>query len=220
MVDRLGEDPDGPVFSVDVNTDYAALSARADRPYLPFFPVMGRERYPLEATPQGYFLDSALELLTRISQPGQPFFLVLSFIGPHWPHVLPEPYWSMYDPASIPSWPNFEEDFQDKPEAHRSSLRHYGVDGWSWQRWAPAVASYFGSISMHDELVGRFVDALDLMGTLLDAASVDVPAGVAPDSLSLMRLLRGERVLDWRSVLVAEFHGDEFGLYSQRMLHA
>ena len=280
---RLGEDPDGPVFSVDVNTDYPPLSARADRPYLPFFPVMGRERYPLEATPQGYFLDSALELLTRISQPGQPFFLVLSFIGPHWPHVLPEPYWSMYDPASIPSWPNFEEDFQDKPEAHRSSLRHYGVDGWTWKRWAPAVASYFGSITMHDELVGRFVyvldrmdstentllfitadhgdmtgshrlfnkgpwmyeetyripllargagihlagshlpnyvSSMDLMATLLDAAAVDVPAGVAPDSLSLMPLLRGERGLDWRPALVSEFHGDEFGLYSQRMLHA
>ena len=53
---------------------------------------MGRERYPMEGTPQGYFLATGLDLLGRISQGDQPFFMVLSFIGPHWPHVLPEPY--------------------------------------------------------------------------------------------------------------------------------
>ena len=280
---KLGLDPDGPLFGVDVNTEYPPLSARADRPYLPFFPVMGRDPYPLEATPQGYFLDSALKLLENISKDGQPFFCVLSFIGPHWPHSLPEPYWSMYDPAAIPSWANFEEDFQDKPQAQQSSLRHYGVDHWSWKQWAPAVAAYFGSVTMHDEMVGRFVSALDgmglgddtmlvitadhgdstgshrlfnkgpwmyeevyrlplmarwpgvvapgshrseyvssmdLMSTMLDAAGVPAPDGAGSDSLSLLPLLRGEAAPEWRQAFVAEFHGDEFGLYSQRMLHA
>ncbi len=280
---RLGLDPEGPVFSVDVSTSYPPLSPRADRPYLPFFPVMGRERYPLEATPQGYFLDSALTLLREIAGDDRPFLCVLSFIGPHWPHVLPEPYWSMYDPAAIPSWASFEEDFQDKPPAQPSSLRHYGVDGWSWKQWAPAVAAYFGSVTLHDEMVGRFVEALDgmglgddtllfitadhgdstgshrlfnkgpwmyeevyrlpllarwpavvapgshrseyvssmdLMSTMLEAAGVAVPQGAAPDSASLVPLLRGEAAPDWRQVFIAEFHGDEFGLYSQRMLHA
>lgn len=280
---RLGEDAGGPIFPVDLMTTYPALSPRADRPYLPFFPVLGRDPYPLEATPQGYFLDSAIRLLEEVSAGGQPFFCVLSFIGPHWPHVLPEPYWSMYDPTAIPDWPNFEEDFQDKPEAHRAALRHYGVDAWTWKQWAPVVAAYFGSVTMHDELVGRFIAALDrvghgddtllivtadhgdttgshrlfnkgpwmyeevyripllarwpgvaiagshrseyvssmdLMTTFLDAAHVPVPDGAAPDSASLLPLLQGRPAPGWRSALVAEFHGDEFGLYSQRMLHA
>ena len=280
---RHGLDPEGPVFSVDLSTSYPPLSPRADRPYLPFFPVMGRERYPLDGTPQGYFLASALTLLREIARDEHPFFCVLSFIGPHWPHILPEPYWSMYDPKAIPSWANFEEDFQDKPAGQPASLRHYGVDGWTWQQWAPVVASYFGSVTMHDELVGRFVEALDelghtedtllfitadhgdstgshrlfnkgpwmyeevyrlpllarwpgvvtagshrseyvssmdLMATMLEAAGVAAPAGAGPDSASLVPLLRGEAAPQWRPAFVAEFHGDEFGLFSQRMLHA
>ena len=280
---QLGYDPDGPIYSVDVSTDYPPLSSRADRPYLPFFPVMGHEPYPLEATPQGYFLASAISLLEKISRDSRPFFCVLSFIGPHWPHVLPEPYWSMYDAAAIPSWTNFEEDFQDKPQAQQSSLRHYGVDHWDWKHWAPVVAAYYGSVTMHDEMVGRFIDVLDgigdadntllfitadhgdstgshrlfnkgpwmyeevyrlpllarwpgvvaagshrleyvssmdLMSTMLEAAGVAKPEGAGSDSASLLPLLRGDPSPHWRQDLVAEFHGDEFGLYSQRMFHA
>lgn len=49
----------------------------------------------------------------------------------------------------------------------------------------------------------------------------DLPAhlGRMP-SVSLLRLLRGESVDGWRPALVAEFHRDEFGFSSQRMLHA
>jgi arylsulfatase A-like enzyme len=52
---------------------------------------------------------------------------------------------------------------------------------------------------------------------VLDAAGVPAP-GVPLDSRSLVPLLRGETPSDWRDTWVSEFHGDEFGLYSQRMV--
>ena len=61
---------------------------------------------------------------------------------------------------------------------------------------------------------------MDLMSTMLDAAGVPKPDGAGSDSVSLLPLLREEAPPDWRQDFVAEFHGDEFGLYSQRLLHA
>ena len=62
----------------------------------------------------------------------------------------------------------------------------------------------------------ELVSFLDLMPTLLSIGGVDVPPGV--DGRSLVPLLRGDRPADWREAVFAQFHGDEFGLYSQRML--
>lgn len=244
------------------------------------FPVLGRETQPLPGTLDGVFLDGALELLDAVRREDAPFLMVLSFFGPHWPYSMPEPWWSMYDPASIPPWPNWEDDFRDKPGANRRGLQHFGVAGWTWQDWAPVVAAYLGSVTMHDELIGRFVAALDsggagddtllvvtadhgdlcgshrqfnkgplmyeevyripmlarwpgrvapgsscdayassldLYATLLDAAGVAAPD--APlDSRSLLPLLQGTTPAGWRDSWVSEFHGDEFGLYSQRMV--
>jgi arylsulfatase A-like enzyme len=273
--------PVDPVFNVEMTTRYPPLSHRSTRPPHPF-PLLGRETHDLDHTPQGFHLRRCIELLDRCAQRSQPFFIVLSFLGPHWPYVLPEPWWSMYAPESIPPWPNFEDDFTGKPGPPRRALQHFGVEGWTWQDWAPVAAAYFGSVTMHDALIGRFLDALrehgldgdtlvmvtadhgdlcgshrqfnkaplmyeevyripllarwpgvvpagsacdayasslDLAATFLAAAGLEIPPEMA-DSRSLLPLLRGETPPDWRDCWVSEFHGDEFGLYSQRMLVA
>jgi len=56
----------------------------------------------------------------------------------------------------------------------------------------------------------------DLMPTLLDVCGVAVPDGI--DARSLEPLLTGDRPADWPEAVVAEYHGDEFGLYTQRMV--
>lgn len=125
---------------------------------------MGRERVPLEATAPAYLVERGLGLLDEWSADDDPFFLTLSFIGPHWPHTLPEPYWSMYDPDAVQPWPSFDDDFAGKPGAQRKSMVHHGVDAWTWADWAPVVSTYFGSVSFHDELVGRFLRGLTERG--------------------------------------------------------
>jgi len=62
----------------------------------------------------------------------------------------------------------------------------------------------------------KFVRLHDLMPTFLDVAGVDPPADL--DARSLVPLLRGESPDDWPDAAFAEYHGDEFGLYSQRMV--
>ncbi|XVH32618.1 sulfatase-like hydrolase/transferase [Haloferacaceae archaeon DSL9] len=61
-----------------------------------------------------------------------------------------------------------------------------------------------------------FVGFHDLMPTFLDAADVRIPDDI--DGRSILPLCRGERPDDWPDAAFAEYHGDEFGLYSQRMV--
>jgi len=65
------------------------------------------------------------------------------------------------------------------------------------------------------EIRDEFVSLVDLLPTFLDLADLDVPDGV--DGRSLRPVLAGEAE-DWRTSAFAEYHGDEFGLYSQRMV--
>jgi arylsulfatase A-like enzyme len=80
----------------------------------------------------------------------------------------------------------------------------------------PMLARWPGTIAPGSNC-SAYAGSLDLFATLLDAAGVAMPD--APlDSRSLLPLLRGETPSDWRDSWVSEFHGDEFGLYSQRMV--
>ncbi|CAA9218158.1 MAG: Choline-sulfatase [uncultured Chloroflexi bacterium] len=50
--------------------------------------------------------------------------MVVSFYGPHFPYAVPAPYDTMYDPASVERWPNFDETFAGKPTIQqREQLR-------------------------------------------------------------------------------------------------
>lgn len=61
----------------------------------------------------------------------------------------------------------------------------------------------------------HFVSLIDLTATFVDLAGVEVPEHF--DGRSLLPLLRGEKVDDWRNYIVAEFHGHHFP-YPQRMI--
>ena len=56
----------------------------------------------------------------------------------------------------------------------------------------------------------------DLMPTFLDLGGVDPPDGL--HARNLRPLLEGSRPADWPDSVFCEYHGDEFGLYSQRMV--
>ena len=73
----------------------------------------------------------------------------------------------------------------------------------------PGVA---GSGRVCDDLVSL----MDLMPTFLEAADVPVPDDI--DARSLWPALRDETDRDEREAVFGEYHGDEMGLYSQRMV--
>lgn len=233
-------------------------------------------------------------LLERYASEGRPFFLEIKTNAPHFP-CTPPPAFNTYDPAEVPPWPNFVDDFAGKPAGHARLARQRGCDRMPWEVWAEYVARYFGVVSYIDHLMGEllhqldrlglsdstyviftsdhgdmsgshrifnkgramydelyhlplivkgpaveagrrsdaFVSSVDLMPTVLELAGVGLPARPQETAASAFTTDRMSGRLDGtsfagemtgvgsrpgRTYAAAEFHGDEFGLYSQRMI--
>ena len=132
---RLGYDQDKP------------MAARVPRP-LAEYPELGRT-------------DAAIAMLEEYAAGDAPFCLQLNYFGPHYPHYLPEPYHSMYDPAQIPPWGNFEA---------RPSVPHHGYrwlrERWcaptdQWSHYAEIMAAYYGQVTLLEHEIARVLKALD-----------------------------------------------------------
>jgi arylsulfatase A-like enzyme len=97
----------------------------------------------------------------------QPFFLVCSYMGPHPPFKVPEPYYSMYDPASIPEPPNFRP-APNKPRANTASFYHqlWLDHGDDWRAWQKSMAVYWGYCTLIDDQIGLLLGALEAEGVL------------------------------------------------------
>jgi arylsulfatase A-like enzyme len=239
----------------------------------------GIDPRPTEETATHRHVDAAISCLESYAAGDAPFLLRLDLEGPHHPYSPPEAYAGLYEPASIPPWPNWIDDLDGKPAAQRRSMDHHGVEGWSWEDWQPLVARYFGYVTFIDAEIGRLLDAVDrlgltddlvvilttdhgdmtgshggqfnkgpmmydeiyripllvrapgigpagtcrtpvtslaLMPTILELAGVARPPGLHADSLVPMLVDPESQPAD--GAAFAEYHGDEWGLYSQRMV--
>lgn len=127
------------------------------------------ERDPcgVETSRPAWICNRAIELIDKYAGDGaEPFFIRLDFHGPHYPNVVPEPFYSMYPPESIPPWPNADDSLDDKPAVQRIKKRHYGTDKMSWADWQPFVSAYFGEVSLIDSQAGRVIEHLKQKGLL------------------------------------------------------
>ncbi|MEM7025271.1 MAG: sulfatase-like hydrolase/transferase, partial [Pseudomonadota bacterium] len=123
---------------------------------------------PPEKTNDAYIADIAIEhLKTRNS--ARPFFQVCSFNGPHPPFMIPEPYFSMYDPAEARRPENFGPQ-TDEPEANRTSYyRRLFLDhGSDFEAWRKSYAVYWGFTSLMDDQLGRVLDQVEAEGVIDD----------------------------------------------------
>jgi arylsulfatase A-like enzyme len=115
---------------------------------------------PVEEHRTWKLTDTAITVLEERAREGRPFFLRVDTDAPHFANVVPEPYASMYDPSTIPPWPNFEESFVGKPAGHLRKHREWHLEGKGWDWWSQVVAKYYGDVSLIDSCVGRLLDAL------------------------------------------------------------
>ena len=232
-----------------------------------------------EQTALAWGADHVIRLLQEAAGQEQPFFLRWDPREPHLPNVLPEPYASLVDPASIPPWPSFPDPLEGKPFIQRQQLRTWGLEGWSWAQWQPIVARYLGEVALIDHQVGRILQTLDELGlaenTLVVYSSdhgdlcgahgmIDKHYVMYDDVVRVPLLLRwpghlpGRRIVDTQvtaaldlavtfcsaaglpapatfvghdllalaavdagaesAPIFATYHGNQFGLYSQRMV--
>ena len=112
--------------------------------------------------------EDAIALLRRFKErrdrDGSPFFIWTNFWGPHTPCLLPEPYYSMYDPTAIPEEPSFTETWDRKPFVQQLYERYWGLSGGGWASWREIVARYWGYVTFIDDLVGRILAELRALG--------------------------------------------------------
>ena len=109
---------------------------------------------------------------------GRPFFTWSSFHDPHPPYVVPEPFFSMYDPDDMEPGRLTPGEMDRMPPPHRltreekpdyqpysEGMAHgYGSHVQDERPLREDVAVYYGMTSLMDREIGRILDALDRLG--------------------------------------------------------
>jgi len=125
---------------------------------------------PTTELPPEYYIDAyigrrGVETLEGLIKEGRPFFLTVSFCGPHDPYDPPPPYSTMYDRALMPMGRYREGELDCLPEAIRREVTDMGIEHLNLTtvpeaRKREVAAHYYGNISLIDDWVGA------LLGTL------------------------------------------------------
>lgn len=126
--------------------------------------VADRDPVDVEQSRPMWLASHARDLISKYHAEKSKFFLRLDFHGPHFPNVVPEPYFSMYPPDLIPPWPNASDDLKDKPAVHAIKRKHWETDKYTWENWKYLVSAYYGEISLIDDAVGTVLAQLDELG--------------------------------------------------------
>lgn len=138
-------------------------------------PVPATRTRPLREHPD---IQRAIRLADFIlnAPADQPLAVWSSLSAPHPPLLVPEPYMSLFDPDDIEPPPGFGADLSDRPRDVREAPGALGTAGWDWDRWAPAIAAYYGYVAFADHCHGIVLGALEESGRLdntVVAASTD-----------------------------------------------
>jgi len=120
-------------------------------------------RVPDEKAETPYITDRAIDFINNAGD--QPWVAHVSYIKPHWPYIVPEPYASMYGPEHIlPVKRNPTERQNPHPvyaamQQHRVS-RNFARD----EVRETVIPAYMGLIKQLDDQVGRLLAHLDNSG--------------------------------------------------------
>lgn len=111
----------------------------------------------------------------------KPFFLWSSFFDPHPPYVLPDPWFSMYDPANMRPCSYVEGEFDNMPP-HFAKTREQSPDFTMYREDGGqalhgfhshlhgdddirlSMAVYYGMVSLMDFEIGKILVCLDRLG--------------------------------------------------------
>ncbi len=145
---------------------------------------------PQEYHGSHWIADRSIAAIDRSQAAEKPFFLWSSFQDPHNPYVVPEPWASLYDPATlpIPSTEGDEESAATKPPFYKHCYagEHYGddpdicgndagdvkpLDYLSDDDVRKIYAAYYGMVSFMDFEIGRILDHLEETG-LIDSTVI------------------------------------------------
>lgn len=125
--------------------------------------------FPVAAQLPHRIIDGAIDAVDR-ADPSRPFLLWVSFPEPHNPYQVPEPYFSMFDPASVPDRAAGPESLDRLGWRFRWLHRlieekRPGFDA----EWRRLRANYLGMLRLIDDQIARLLDRLadDLDSTIV-----------------------------------------------------
>ena len=117
--------------------------------------------FPLEAQCPWRAVTAATNWIDSL-QGDQPFFLWLSFPEPHNPYQVPEPYFSLFPPESLPPNATDASDLEGKGFKFQWT-RHIGEVAFEdyTEQLPRARSNYLGMLRLIDDQVRRFVEYLE-----------------------------------------------------------
>lgn len=140
--------------------------------------------YSKDQTPTAFLAGEFIRWLGEQEQ-AAPWFAHISFISPHPPFVVPEPYNTMYDPAHGPAFrraANWQAEAESHPylayDLGRQNRTKFvpGIEGkvpdWSEENFRRIRAIYYGMISEVDAQLGRIWQAVKAAGAWGDTVVI------------------------------------------------
>ena len=128
--------------------------------------TIGRSLRPPEYSYESWLADRCTELIRKYRD--ENFMITWSVSPPHALWIVPDPYYSMYDPEKMPlppSWKDHPEAYQDSQAARMGRLM-------GEKRLREWLRCYYGQVTMMDWCMGRILDALDKEGLERDTLVV------------------------------------------------
>lgn len=104
-----------------------------------------------------------------IEQAEQPWLCHLSYIKPHWPYIVPEPYASMYGPQDVQAPVRSQSEYDNAHPVHRRFMdsplgRAFARDDVRDK----VIPAYMGLIKQCDDQMGVLFDWLEKTGRMQD----------------------------------------------------
>lgn len=120
--------------------------------------------FPLELQGPYRIVSAAQEWIGSLAA-DRPFFLWLSFPEPHNPYQVPEPYYSLFPPESLPPTLADENAWEQKGFPYQWCRRSFEIAFPDYKNHIQrARANYMGMLRLIDDQVKRFVTFLDGKG--------------------------------------------------------
>lgn len=127
---------------------------------------------PVESCIEHFVAAETVRVMEELAQDDEPFFIWANFWGPHTPCLIPEPYYSMYDPDSIPEHPSYQETFANKPVVQHLIEHMWGLGEYGWRGFQEIAARYYGHCTLIDDMVGLVLARLDQLGLTDDTVVI------------------------------------------------
>lgn len=142
----------------------------------------GAWEIPEEIHYDAWIAERTGAMLETYRRSGERFFLWASFFDPHPDYMVPEPYASMYDPATV-TVPEFTPGESDDKPPHfgMTQQRHPDFSGYRTDEGSNAlhgacshrmdratkakrIATMYGMVTMLDTYIGKILDRLESLG--------------------------------------------------------